>query len=185
MKIDGLKSKLLRRAHAYGPSEFIDYIENGGKIGASERRYIVELLRGLPSETRDKPAKSTAPPRNPKREENEKKIVIELQRIIFLWDVNASNAQRMFLNEYTEWNDNTVKNYWRKFRRNNKSIEATSPEGHRIFTHSAVSDVPIRSVHAQLAALAILRGLPQNKGQLASTEYPDGYKTIGLSPIQF
>ena len=185
MNFDGIENKLLRHARAYGPTEFIDYVENGGDIGTSERKYIVELLRGLPSEMRDKPAKSTAPPRSPKREENEKKVVIELERIMFLWDVNASQAQRMFLNEYTDWNDNTVKNYWRKFRSATKPVEGVSPDGHTTFTHRAVTSIPIQSVYTQLSILAILYGIPQNKGHLAGTDYPGGYKVLGLRPMEF
>ena len=179
MKIDGSESDIVRQSRAYGHSRMADYIEAGGEIGPDERRYIVEQLR-------DELPRKTGPRREKEREEKEAKIVLEILRVTYFWGVTPNKAITWILDRYGDLNGETVKGYWKKYRSKRPTrSKSVSPEGQTKVTTVVHSSDLDETLGPLLRDAINYLTIPSYRGKLANTEYPVGYRDLGLTPMEF
>ena len=181
--IDSPEAVTIEKSIENGFGYLADHIQSGAEIGPKLREFIVEVLRG---EIKFKTGKKINLGEMKTEANTEEKAVFEISRIMFFWDVTAAKAQRILLDYYFDLNDDTIRSYWKKHRRNRpKRVRTVSADGKIKITvkiNPAYSSRELLLSRVQFLGETII---PDNRGMLANSDYPDGYKSIGLDVQKF
>ncbi len=178
MEVDIPDSVIIEQTKDKGVEYLANYVQSGGYITPGIREHIVSVLRGNFTFKTGPKRKTDGP---------EAKVIFEIGRIMFFWGVKAYRAKKMLLDYYPDLEEETVKSYWAKHR-------ANRPKKTR--TVSSIGDTTIASELNVLLAPSLqltpiimeflnFVAMPDNRGKLANTDYPEGYQTIGVTTLNF
>lgn len=182
--IDIPEAVTIEKSIEIGVGYLADHIQSGAEIGPKLREFIVEVLRG---EIKFKTGKKIDLGVMKTEANTEEKAVFEISRIMFFWDVTAAKAQRILLDYYFDLNDDTIRSYWKKHRRNRpKRVRTVSADG-KIKVTVNLKSMPYLS-RALLPSRFQFIGKTidsDSRGMLANSDYPDGYQSIGFDALKF